>query len=607
MLRPILVVGLLASPLAAAEIRAVGVLGNSGEAGEALLRVTRWPDNQHPTGVAVGDDATIWLGAGDAVQQISLSGERLARFPLEPAGSRVQSRTFAVLGRTLYFLGEVPKRGPALFALAMDRPGAAARPLDIRLPRRKRRHLPHVLCPQPIDGRLAIVNEPPDAEKIDVHLIDPAAGRMEKAFSLAGGVPHGAAYDRRAKRLYVGAGRITAVRVPGGQLCRGFPVACMKTPAIPTQFRGTISLAAGALWDTAWYGFLSRHGLDGSGEPGRVVEWHHELDTPSQLVGLPRTHPQLDPLLITTATPAAAYYAHWDRADRRLRLVRRIGCLPDVLSLGLSRDGWVTAATARCQLWWRWDDPAWAVPRKVDMHLATTPPLFDPRGADRFVAVAEQYALGARRGGRVLAVFPAEVGSRNEARRHPGKLPFERAAGLAARPSDKNRTDIFFSDPKLKAIWQTTLWVPQLSLTGPRRPIQIKGAALRDPTDLAALTDGRLLVADAGRVLMLKPDGEAHALVWELAAWGKGADQHFGASIRMAVDGRWMLVADTARHRLIWLDWPRRRVLAVFGRPDHAGAALHQLSRPTYVSLAAPRAVVADAGNQRILKLVLAP
>jgi hypothetical protein len=75
----------------------------------------------------------------------------------------------------------------------------------------------------------------------------------------------------------------------------------------------------------------------------------------------------------------------------------------------------------------------------------------------------------------------------------------------------------------------------------------------------------------------------------------------------MALDGAWLLVSDTARHRLLWLDWRRRAVLGQLGHTDEAGADPSHLASPTLVALRGARALVADAGNQRVLKLTLRP
>jgi hypothetical protein len=94
---------------------------------------------------------------------------------------------------------------------------------------------------------------------------------------------------------------------------------------------------------------------------------------------------------------------------------------------------------------------------------------------------------------------------------------------------------------------------------------------------------------------------------WRWERWGDGSGQRFGSTLRFAVHGPWMLIADTERHRLLWADWAERRVLAQLGETDRSGADARHLDSPTFVSLWGTRAVVADAGNQRIVKLTLHP
>jgi hypothetical protein len=58
---------------------------------------------------------------------------------------------------------------------------------------------------------------------------------------------------------------------------------------------------------------------------------------------------------------------------------------------------------------------------------------------------------------------------------------------------------------------------------------------------------------------------------------------------------------------VVWLDtatWQRR---GQFGVTDRRGDDTAHLDGPTAVAVRGARAVVADAGNQRVLKLVLRP
>ena len=396
---------------------------------------------------------------------------------------------------------------------------------------------------------------------------------------------------------------ITALRPDGELASPAFPIPCMKTPAIPTQFKGVISFAGEAIWDCAWYGFMSRHFTDGQNAPGRIIEWHHELDYPTQVVALATEDPRYDALLITCPTPSCFYFVHWDKQRQKLDLTRRFGCLPDIYSLGLSEDGYITAGTARTQLWWRWEDGPDSPCRKADIHIAVTPPYFRNESC---LAVGAQYELSGKNP-LTLAIFRRTPGDRNEASRVVWQIPIRKPVGQSVRetPGSDNGV-LFLTDADQKQIWAIDLWLPQLRPNADTwRTLTIEGAALTAPTDIVALTDGRLLLADAGRILMLEPRGEGYTLSWEFSQWGERPDQQFGKRLRIAADGTRMLVSDTERHRIVYLDWQQREVIAQFGETDKAGDDLSHVNQPTLLSLRGSRAVVADSGNQRILKLVM--
>lgn len=610
----------------AAEIHAIGVLGNSGEAGPGLLRAGIFPIDRCASGAAIDRDLTLWLSGGDCINRVGLNGRLIERFPIEPAGSVVDSRTFAVLNDTLYFLGRLPGEQVALFALPMQS-GSKAVAAVVKLPERKRNDVAYCLAPQSLNGRLVIALEPKDApgERIGVYFLDATSGSVRQAFTLNGSYLSGIAVDAGRNIIYIGASfglfvggethgavsAITALRPDGTVVSNAFPAACTKTPAIPTQFRGVISLAGGALWESAWYGFLARLDLEARGAPGRIIEWHHELNYPTQVLGLldadVAAQRPVDPVLITTPMPDAFYFAEWDRSERQLRLTRRIGCLPVISSVGLSSDGWVTASTARTQLWWRWDDGPDAPPRKAELHVAVTPLFFNEQRA--FALGAQYHLTDLRNNSPVPIVFNPRLGDRNEAQRVGERVPMKQPVGLSVQVTPgKPNAMVFVTDVGTKQIWRTDFWLPELKPNGDKwQPVKIDGEQLLDPTDVVALTDGRLLVADAGRVLLLEPQGEGYRAAWRFERWGGAPDQHFGKRLRLAVDGAWMLVSDTSRHRAIWLDWAERRVIGQSGETDTPGDDAQHLNLPSQVALRGARAVVADAENQRILKLVLRP
>jgi hypothetical protein len=609
-----------------AAIEPLGVLGNSGEAGETLVWVSAMLFDRCATGIAIDRDFTLWVSGGDAINRLSLNGHLIERIPIEPHGSIVNSRTFAVLNETLYFLGNLPDGKFALFAVSISptKEKKVARPVLLQLPERRRDFIPYCLAPQPLNGQLVLACEPKELldNKIGVYFLRLPQKQDEQAtfrlaFTVEGELPQGVAVDERAGLIYLGgyfgwfvSGEthpsvyaIAAFRSDGTML-EGFPVACSKTPAIPTQFRGVISLAGEALWDTAWYGFLARLDKKGQGAPGRVIEWHHELGYPSQVLMVSASD-GLQLLAITTAMPNAVYLAHWDESAQQLNFVRRLGCLPVIASVGLSEDDWVTVGTERAQLWWRWDDAANAPPRKAELHIAVTPLFFH---GDRCFALAAQYRLDdLERRAPVPTIFHPRVGDRNEAMRVGDPVPMRRPVGLTVQKlPDQTTAWLFVTDQESRRIWRTRFDISNLrpDMSG-WQPVGLSGETLKSPTDIFAFTDGKLLVADEGRLLLLSPDGEDFRVTKAFDGWGSQPVQKFGKRLRFAVDGAWLLVSDTDRHRVIWLDWTEWKVLGVFGETDKAGNDLWHLNFPTFVALKGDKAVVADSGNQRLIRLQL--
>ncbi|MBN2449149.1 MAG: hypothetical protein JXR77_02100 [Lentisphaeria bacterium] len=603
------------APAAGARIRPLGCIGNSGEAGEGLVLAVDMPLRDCASGVAAAADGSLWVSGGTVVNRLGLDGHRMETRLIEPAGTVVDSRTFAVLDETLFFLGRPPSGEVLLFALPLRADGIA-RPCGVSLPRRRQRHLPYELCPQPVEGRLVLAAELADREGTSVLRIDPASASVETWFSLPGEHPGGTAADPHAGTLYLGYRphgedfRIAALAPVPAPVQILWSAPCPKTPAIPTQFHGRISLAEGALWDSAWYGFLARLDRQGRGNPGRVLQWHHELEYPTQVSGLPGREPGTPdhapaPLLLATPMPDALYWAEWDPRSAELRLLRRYGCLPVVSSLGLTSDGWITAGTARTQVWWRWEDPPWAAPAKTDIHIAVTPGYF--RGEEMLAFAAQYHLANDRDLPRLPAVFTSRPGDRNEARRCGRNSAIREPAGLTVRTAaESNGATLLVTDTATAGIWRTSLWLPTLEPSEKGwEQLPLEGCRLQRPTDLVAFTDGSLMVADSGRIVLLQERAQGYALAEEWSRWGDAPAEQFGENLRLCVDADRLLVADTDRHRLLWFAWPSRRLEAQFGETDQPDTDPQHLDHPTFVCLRGSRAVVADTGNQRILKLQL--
>jgi hypothetical protein len=310
---------------------------------------------------------------------------------------------------------------------------------------------------------------------------------------------------------------------------------------------------------------------------------------------------------IASGSPESTFLAHWRAADERLVFTQRLGCLPTIAGLGLSAEGWVTVGTYGAHLWWPWSAGPSAPPGKGELHVPVTPPYWD---GDRCFALAAQYALDdlAKRN-PVGTVFSARPGDRNEARRVSEPIPFASPVGLtvAAKPGDPNAA-LYVTESETNQLRRTGFWLPELKPDNDNwAPVPIAGISLSAPTDVQALTDGRLLLADAGRLLLLTPTDAGYSVERVIDHWGDAPEEHFGDRLRFGMDGSSVLVSDTRRHRVLWFDFDTWQVLGQFGETDVAGSDRAHLASPAHVALCGTDAVVADAGNQRVVKLALAP
>lgn len=618
----LLLLSFVASAWSAA-IVPVGVLGNSGEFGATLLRAQGFDPAHAASGVAMDGDATLWVSAGDSIVQEGLDGRLIERFSLHPPGSSVDSSAFAVLDGNLYFLGWLPKRVRAVFSLPMHS-GASANALALKLPEQKHPNRPARLSGQAWLGQLLLAADIKGAQEpaIAIYRLDPGATTLTQAFRLPGEGPESVVVDAAHARIYVG-GRVVkgsdgyspgvaALKFADAGFTIDFVAASIPLPATPSWFNGRVSFTAGAFWDVSEpYGFVARLNREFQGAPGVVGRWLHELDQTTQIIGLSSadtTPGQPQPLLIATNVPDACYLAEWDAQENQFRLTRRFGSLPRIASLGLSDQGWVTVGTAHTQLWWRWDDDASAPPRMGDMSVAATSGFFQ---GDRFFAFGAIKDLSElERGTPVPLVFaPVRIAANSAARPTQGQPlgPIKRPVGVGVQlTAGKQTATLFVVDGAAKGLYRAPIFLPDMRVDPARIEAVAMGQILRTPTDVVPLADGRLLLADEGRVLLLKPRDQGFGIEWE---WDNkdGAGGVLGKTVRMAAHGDWLLVSDTERHRVLWVDWQQRKVLAQFGETDKAGDDTRHLNGPTFVALQATRGVIADAGNQRILRVELRP
>lgn len=609
-----------AASLHAERLEPAGVLGNSGVAGESLLRINtklkRSDGSGLNCGVYLDRDVRVWLSGGDAINCLDLEGRLMKRHPVNPAGSRIDTTAFAVLDGVLYSFGHLAKPNPktrsdvVLFALPLkgsDNVESVAEFAEYQA------HQTGLICPTPWKGKLlyAFAEEKETVKKIIIGAFDPKTKGKERVLEIPGHWPAGLAIDTSGEFLYLGGyfGKYVGGSVHQPNACEIVKLSWdgkeiwrrlrLETPAEPTAFRGVVSCAGGALWDAAHYGFLARFDLNGKTMPGKIASWDMRIPYVSQIADVRESlnlfpskglAAAMDPLLVSNHSPEHVYFAVWNDDTRQLNLEKRYGSLPELANIALSSDGWVNVGG----LWWQFDDTANAAPRFAN-HTGSNSP-----GAWR-----GEWVCSMTTGDKALPVVARPAFGRHSAQPcHEMVAPFKQIRGFTVDNSKSVPEPFAYAtEGETKKIWRSKM---EQRLWAPRKEWKaLTAETITEPGDIAVLADGTLVVVDGGSIVKLEVSGDSLKEKLRLSQWGDSLDKKFGARLRMSADGGLILVSDTDRHRVVLVDAATLKPCAQFGVTDKAGTSENQFDSPGSVDLAGKRAIIADVNNQRIIKLLL--
>jgi len=591
----------------AAELAFAGVIGNSGGV-DTPARVDvsglAW-DDWPSSGVWVDPDGRVYLGGGRILNRFNPDGTLHRAFPLDHLNGYIKSRAFAVLDGYLYFFGIVEPPGGevvhALFRLRLyDADAKIEKVADF--PVGDPRHFIFILADAPRDGKLIF------AQGATVSSFDPATKERKTLFSVS---THPGAQNVRASSLTI---------APDGQSLYfggyfGLYVASRVYDALPhefmkldwdgnviwrritlmtvdnAQFRGTPWVIGDDLWDFTGFGYSARYSAEDGKAKGIVTNWDMRMNWVGQAVDFRRAV-GLPPLpggsvlaLSGNEDPSSAFLAAWDESSGELGLHRRLGSLRYPHTVGLSPGGWVVVNG----FWWRFDDAAHAPPVYANyLHAPSTNAVF----------LAEDWysALERTNDGRPLA--PQSAFGRYTTRYiYWKRTPFGTPAGYTIDVRNK----IAYASSADGKVWRTGF--DDHTIGGDFHPnmdswTALTGVEFKDPGSLAVLADGTLLVADGNELVVLEMSGAQATLKSRISGdWGK--------SLQVAADGAHVLVADTENHRVLLLDAASLETLFVHGEKGVAGAGANRLDGPGVVAIANGRAIVADSGNQRIVKFLI--
>jgi sugar lactone lactonase YvrE len=575
MMRTILLVTfLLAGPVAQAAPSAAlhfhGVLGNSGEQGTTLVRFATKTDLRRVVGIGVACDrfGTLWSRGGDGrLDRYAVDGRLLAQFAI-PTSTHGGDR-LVLLGNFL-----VMQLNERLWTLPVTAAaGQQPAPLKIKVTR--------LSFSAEGDSLLA-------ADGDRVFWVDVRSGAQRPFRTM----------DHPVQWLEAGPAGVVCV-VVGGQLHKFVRGSEATAGGGPRVWQGAQLQHLGDHWFTSMsHGTLRRFNEAMEADPGVVLgggsgafighlDENPEIDSPCGLAGV------RDGLAAVCGSRGILHLLAWQPQKQQFDIVRRIGALPQCDGLALDRQGniWSTGGV------WHWDD-------RPDAPLTHgIPPLPGPVAA---VMLDTDSMVASCRWAGKLAFLHGPLD------REVTRQLVEKAKPLAADPCG---AVVYRSHNRLTLLSVDAAGRARAFFIGSdgRYAADAGAVALRAAEPVAgwtalAMQDAETLVAAAdGHVILFSRRGDDWAETGRWRSWGTAAADRFGDEIHLAIDADRLWVSDSHRHRVLVFDRASAASppIAVFGVADRAGDDLRSLSQPTTIAARGGRAVVYDAGNQRLVKLAL--
>lgn len=571
----LLCVALSLSPIPASAQTLVceGVLGNSGEEGPSLVRMTAELDQRNMgMGVVCDRAGALWdRGGAEILNRYAPDGRLLSQYRLPKGNQPGDADLLTRVDDTL-----VLRLGPdKLYTLPIDAPpGSEVRPLAIRAKR---------LSFGSAAGRLAAV----DGEGL--FLLRVTDGAAERWAPLANVnvyhvemAPDGAVYvqTRDEVRKFVA----------GREVTEGWPRS-LQGKRWQVQYR--LQLLGTSWFAHSHHGTIARFNAGLEPDPGVVLggksgsfigqlEGNHEHGRGR---GMARLGPDL---YAVSGDSGVLHLLHWEADKQRFAIVRRIGALPVCRGLALDQNGDIRCGCG-C---WRWNDlPDTPIGLSDVRLIAGQTALVN----ERMVAPVVAY-------GRETEFLSLRIDSVPDKNDHgPSTAVIPSPAGAAYYRRD-NRHVLLTIDAPGKG--QATEIDAQGRFRRVIGPVSLEATSpIRQWTTLAMKDDRTLLAAGDGHVVELAPRGMDWKEQRRWNSWGTQPHERFGDRVFLtASDGR-LWVADASRHRVLCFLLPNAKPVASFGQVDRPGDDLKTLNRPESIASRGDRAVVFDSANQRLMRL----
>lgn len=579
-------------------ITAMGVIGNTGGQGAALIRqATDYSFRGHGhvvgCGLALDRRGSLWTRMDEgAITRLTLDGRQLASFTA-PASTGPYD-TLTMLGDHVLLLAS-----GELLALPIEAPaGSAFTPLGVKL-----RAIAHT----PVAGRLAAITEEsaivwvkPDGRPETIAGI-PDAWIIEADGSgnlYVGTKSEARSHDDGQLRKLTGGKEVT-----GG----GWPKAwAIMRPgiAMPGQF---------LQWDgdgffTGGTSFMSHYDADANPSPGTVLgmqgnyvigvgaDWREELAVSR---GIVRIRPGLYAIGGAWGQP---FFAEWPDMTKSMRLVSWFTARPDCQALNIDADGNVFAD----RLVYAWNATPDSFPVQVDGSSLTSQ---IARGGPNLMIRQDRWNHGDD------WALPLHSGPRMESTDWLNKDKVDKAgwwdryqqSGIGvlpavAYPEGEWLTFLCLADATGA---RSLRLAPTGRLIAPGGPVAFRTAQAGKELTSLAMADGKVMLAAIdGQVVEFTASGSDWQEKRRWNSWGSAAGDSFGKKIRIACDRNRLVVSDEERNRVLWFSATGGKPKAVFGAAA-GGNDLRSFDHPGLIAVYGDRAVVHDAANQRLVKLLL--
>ncbi|HEY3321952.1 MAG TPA: hypothetical protein VGP72_15910 [Planctomycetota bacterium] len=561
------------------------VLGNSGEQGAALVRfgnVAASAKGPIAGGTAAGmgvvcdSKGTLWdRGGAGTLNRYAADGRLLAQYKI-PAGVS-GSDQIALVAPASVPAGTAPEKlvlqlQNKLYTLSTSAaPGTEPKALN---------RDSNCISPSSFKGLLAT------AQKGSVFLLNPETGDAKEIaatkdphFIELG--PDGALYavvDGKARK-FVDGKEVTAGTEAGAT---GWP---KGSPGERPQYLD------GAFYGHAWHGTIRRFSATLEPDPGVVLggasgSFIGHLDQNSELSNGRGMAKVRENLYAVSGFGGTMHLLQWDGAKRQMEIIRRIGCVPFCNGLALDRGG---------QVWWhfgawKWED---APDTPISQGINAPEEIGQPVMLDSDVMVAPAWMWG--KPSFYFGPLKEEV----HVDRIEKNCAMLRGQVASAVYKEKDKLVLLAIDKSGKGASFNI--GPDGRYHSDIGPVTLQTASpVKEWTALSTKDATTLLGSADGAVIELKLDGKD----WkETRRWSNWGDDKFGSRIFLSADSGRLWVSDCDRHRVLVFDPSTGKLLCSFGKLDAAGNDLSTFDKPGRIAARGERAVVHDAGNQRLVKL----